>query len=76
MKVTEAETHIISFSRLLTLNVRNIPFVNHVKYVGVNFDNRITWRMHIEMVEAKFFRTFVRICFLFKSKLSNSSVKQ
>jgi hypothetical protein len=46
----------------LTLNRRNIPFVNHVKYLGVLFDKRITWRLHIEMIEAKAFRTFIRIC--------------
>jgi hypothetical protein len=43
---------------LLTLNGRNIPFVNNVKYLGVIFDKRITWRLHIEMIEAKAFRTF------------------
>jgi hypothetical protein len=37
------------------------PFVNHVKYLGVIFDKRITWRMHIEMIEAKDFRTFIKI---------------
>jgi hypothetical protein len=48
------------------LNGRNIPFVNHVKYLGVIFDNRITWRLHLEMIEAKAFRTFTRIYSLFK----------
>jgi hypothetical protein len=32
---------------LLTLNGRNIPFVNSVKYLGVIFDKRMTWRLHI-----------------------------
>jgi hypothetical protein len=31
----------------LTLNGQNIPFVNHVKYLGVIFDKRITWRLNI-----------------------------
>jgi hypothetical protein len=35
------------------LNGRNIPFVNNVKYLGVIFHKRITWRLHIEMIEAK-----------------------
>jgi hypothetical protein len=35
----------------LTLNGRNIPFVNHVKYLGVIFDKRITWRLHLEMID-------------------------
>jgi hypothetical protein len=37
----------------LTLNGCNIPFINHVKYLGIIFDKRITWRLHIEMIEAK-----------------------
>jgi hypothetical protein len=31
----------------LTLNGPNISFVNLVKYLGVIFDKRITWRLHI-----------------------------
>jgi hypothetical protein len=45
----------------LTLSGRNIPFANHVKYLGVIFDKRITWRLHTEMTEVKAFRTFIRI---------------
>jgi hypothetical protein len=37
------------------LNGRNIPFVNHVKYLI--FDKRITRRLHIEMIGTKAFRT-------------------
>jgi hypothetical protein len=44
----------------LTLNGRNIPFVSHIKYLGIIFDKRITWRLHIEMTESKDFRTFIR----------------
>jgi hypothetical protein len=43
------------------------PFVNHVKYLGVTFGKRITWRLHIEMTGAKAFRTFIGIYSLFKS---------
>jgi hypothetical protein len=28
---------------------------------GVIFDKKVTWRLHIEMIEAKAFRTFIRI---------------
>jgi hypothetical protein len=59
----------------LTLNGWNIPFVNHVKYLDVTFDKRITWRLHIEMTEAKAFRTFIRIYFLFKSERFNTIIK-
>jgi hypothetical protein len=38
---------------LLTLNGRNIPFVNSVKYLGVIFDKKITWKLHIETIETK-----------------------
>jgi hypothetical protein len=43
------------------LNGRNIPFANHVKYLGVIFDKRNTWRLNVEMIEAKAFRTFIRV---------------
>jgi hypothetical protein len=46
---------------LLTLNGRNIPFVNNVKYLGVICDKRITWKLHVEKIEAKAFRTFIRL---------------
>jgi hypothetical protein len=36
----------------LTLNGQNIPFVKHVKYLGVIFD-KIKWRLDIEIIEAK-----------------------
>jgi hypothetical protein len=53
----------------LILNGQNIPFVSHVKYVGVIFDKRIKWRVHTEMIEANAFRTFIRIYCLFKSSV-------
>jgi hypothetical protein len=50
----------------LTFNERNIPSVNHVKYLGVIFNNLITWRLHIEMIETKAFRTFIRVSSVLK----------
>jgi hypothetical protein len=50
----------------VTLNGRNIPFVNYVTYLGVIFDKRIICRLHVEMIEAKAFRTFIRIYSLVK----------
>jgi hypothetical protein len=58
-----------------TLNGRNNTFVNHVKYLGVIFDKRITWRMHIEMIEAKAFRTFISIISLYKSERLSANFK-
>jgi hypothetical protein len=60
---------------LLTLNGRNIPFVNSVKYVGIVFDKRLTWRLHIETIEAKAFRTFIRLYSLFKSERLSVKIK-
>jgi hypothetical protein len=34
----------------LTLNGRNIPLVNHVRYLAVIFGKRIMWRLHIEVI--------------------------
>jgi predicted transcriptional regulator len=82
IKINEDKTQAIFFSHRirtpeahLTLNGRNIPFVNHVKYLGVIFDKRITGRLHIEMIEAKVFRTFIRIYSLFKSGLLSANIK-
>jgi hypothetical protein len=41
---------------------------HHVKYLGVIFNERITWRLHTEIIEAKAFRTFIRIYSLLKSE--------
>jgi hypothetical protein len=51
------------------------PFVNHVKYLSVIFDKRITWRLHMEMIEAKAFRTFIGNYFLFRSGHLNANIK-
>jgi hypothetical protein len=68
IKINEDKTQVIYFSRRLrspeanlTLNGRNIPFINHAKYLGVIFDKKTTRRLHIEMIEAMAFRTFIRI---------------
>jgi hypothetical protein len=77
--VKEDKTRMIYFTHrnrppdsLLTLNGRNIPFVNSAKYLGVIFDKRMTWRLHIEMIEAKAFRKFIRIYSLFKRERLNA----
>jgi hypothetical protein len=81
IKINEDKTYAIYFSHqrrpsdsLLTLNGRNIPFVNSVKYLGVIFDKRMTLRLHIETIEAKV-RTFVRLYSLFKSERLNVNIK-
>jgi hypothetical protein len=75
-------TQAIYFSHRITppgsfvaLNGRNIPFVNNVKYLGVIFDKKITWRSHIKTIEAKAFRAFIRTYSLFKSKRLSTNIK-
>jgi hypothetical protein len=82
IKINKDKIQVIYFSHRLrppephpTLNGRNIPFVNHVKYLGVIFDKRITWRLHLEMTEGKAFRTFVRIYSLLKSEHLSANIK-
>jgi hypothetical protein len=45
----------------LTLNGRNIPLVQSVKYLGVIFEKKVTWGLHIKMIEGKASRTFIRV---------------
>jgi hypothetical protein len=53
---------------------QNIPYIKHVEYLGVIFDKRITWKLLIEMIEAKAFRTFITIYSPFNSeRLSTNS---
>jgi hypothetical protein len=58
---------------LLALNGWNMPFVNNVKYPGIIFHKRMTWRLHIETIEAKALRIFLRLYCLFKSERRLSS---
>jgi hypothetical protein len=73
IKITEHKTReIYFFHRIrppdspLTLNILDIPFVNSVKYLGVIFDKKITWRLRMETIEAKAFRTSITKYPLFK----------
>jgi hypothetical protein len=52
-----------------------ISRVNHVKYLSVIFDKRITWRLHMEMTEAKVCRTFIRNYSLFKTGHLSANIK-
>jgi hypothetical protein len=40
--------------------------MNQAKYLDVIFDKRTTWRLHIETIETKAFRTFIRVYSLLK----------
>ena len=82
IKINEDKTQAIYFSHCnrpvesqLTLKGRNIPFVNNVKYLGVNFDRKISWRSHIEKIETKAFRTFINTYSQLKSDCLSTSIK-
>jgi hypothetical protein len=75
IKINEDKFQTIYFShRLRSLEAHlpltgwNIPFVNHLNYLAIIFDKRFTWRLYIEMIEAKAFRKCIRIYSLFKSE--------
>jgi hypothetical protein len=53
----------------------NNPFVNHVKLLGVIFSKSIKWRLYIERIEAKAFRTFIRIYSLLKIERLSANIK-
>jgi hypothetical protein len=57
------------------MNGRNIPIVKHVKYIVVIFDKRITWRLHLEMIEAKAFRIFIIIYSLLRYERLSANIK-
>jgi hypothetical protein len=49
--------------------------MNHVKYLSVILDKRLTWRLYVEMTEAKAVRTFIRIYTLFGSERLRGNIK-
>jgi hypothetical protein len=62
----------------LRLIVRLMDVISHssiIKYLGVIFDNRIIWRLHVDMIEAKAFRTFITIDSLFKNESLSTDIK-
>jgi hypothetical protein len=82
IKINEGRSQAIYFSRRsrmpeddLQLNGRNIPFVNSVKYLGVTFDRRMTWRLHIKKTAAKSLGTYIRTYSIFRSKHLSVNIK-
>jgi hypothetical protein len=82
IRINEDKTQTIYFSHrirpsesLLTINGQNILFVHNVKYLGVIFDGKITWGLHIKTIVTKSFRAFIRAYSLFKSELLSVNIK-
>jgi hypothetical protein len=73
IKINEGKTQAIYFSGRFTAP-EDIPFVNNVRYLGVTFDRRITWRLRIQLTGAKNLRTYIRPSVL-KSELLNTTIK-
>jgi hypothetical protein len=78
LRSSEGKTQAIYFSRRrrmpkedLQLNGRNIPFLNSAKYLGVIFDRRLTWRLHIE----KTLGTYITTYSIFQSKHLSANIK-
>jgi hypothetical protein len=36
-----------------------VPFINNVKYLGVIFDRKMTWRLHIERTAVKALAAYI-----------------
>jgi hypothetical protein len=67
-----------SFSRILVvlqLSGWDIPSVNNVTYLGVTFDQRMTWRLHIERAVAKALCTYLRTYSPLKSERLSTNIK-
>jgi hypothetical protein len=68
LKINEEKAQAIYFSHrhtpveaLLTMKGRHIPFANHVKYLGVIFDKKVTWKPHTETTATKALGIFLSI---------------
>jgi hypothetical protein len=59
----------------LTFKGRNIPFVKEVKYLGVIFDSRVTWKKYIDSIVTKALRTYITIYSLLKSERLSAKSK-
>jgi hypothetical protein len=81
IKINEDKTQAIYFPHRirppepLTINGQNIPFVNNVKYLGVLFDRKMTWRLHIKTIETKAFGAYIRTYSLFKSEHLSTNIR-
>jgi hypothetical protein len=73
IKINEDKTQAIYFSHRLRPPEAQLAL--NVKYIGVIFDKKIIWRLHLEIIEAKAFRTFIGIYSLLKSERLSAKIK-
>ena len=58
----------------LNLNNHLIPKLSHVRYLGVEFDDRLNWNEHVENLYNKL-RVYIGIFYKIRSKIPNSCLK-
>jgi hypothetical protein len=82
IKINEDKTRSIYFCHIrgpvgihLTLKGRNNRFVKEMKYLGVIFYSRITWRQHTDSIVTQALQTFIRIYPLLKSERLSAKSK-
>jgi hypothetical protein len=82
IKINEGKTQAIYFSRrlrvpedVLQVNGQDIPFVNNTAYLGVNFDRRMRWRLHIETNVDKALRKYLRNYSVLKRERQITNIK-
>jgi hypothetical protein len=75
IKINEDKTQAIYFSHrrtpveaFLTLKGRQIPFANHVKYLDVIFDKKISWNIYTKTITTNALCIFLGIYPILKSK--------
>ncbi|XP_057654757.1 uncharacterized protein LOC130893013 [Diorhabda carinulata] len=59
LKFSETKTKCILFSRnvlsgekpILILNGQNLEFVEYIKFLGITFDKKLTWKQHIDYLK-------------------------
>jgi hypothetical protein len=72
IKITEDRT--LAISSYVEWTKHSI--LSGVKYLSVIFDKGMTWILYIDTIEAKNFRTFIRLYSLFKSERLSANIKQ
>jgi hypothetical protein len=81
IKVNEGHTQAAYFSHRIRPSESSYteraeyPIVNNATYLGVIFDKKVTWRPHIDIIEAKTLRAFITTYSLFRSKRLSTNIK-